>query len=1590
MIAGKLSLGAVRRRLVVGVVAFVVVAGGVLGFVASSADAVVPANGLLHERWDGITGSSIASLTGNAAYPDSPDFSGFLTTEFRTPFPVNNVGQRVRGFYTPPTTGDYIFGVAADDRAELYVSTDMTPANAVLVAHVPFWTGTDQFDKYLPEQQSAAIPLVAGTKYYIEALHKNGANGPGRMSVAAKLVGGLPPLAVIPAADLMPWEDDPGGPVTVWVPVATPSDDAEERPTGQVLRNSSDLEMVVDGVTQVVGIRFASVDVPAGVTIDEAYIQFTTDEATSGTTDLTIEGELDPDPGTFTTTPFSISTRTRTFADVSWSPGPWTSIGAAGAAQQTEDLKTIVDELIGQGGWASGQSMVFIIEGDPTGKRVAEAYDGAPGAAAVLHITYTPVQPDAIGNFVWDDTNGDGLQDPGEPGIDGVSVNLFLDDGGSPGVLDLGDTSVDTTTTAGGGFYLFTGVTPDTYLIEFDPSGVPGTWLFTEMHVGGDDTIDSDAKVATGVTDDFDYDGGFDDTRDAGLYQEATLGDRFWEDANGNGIQDGGETAASGPVKLLNSSMVEIDSTTATSFGYSFTGLAPGTYYVQFPTLCCLQAYTVQDAGGDDTVDSDVDATGKTSAIVLSSGEVDVDSADAGLFNLVTLSDFVWDDLDLDGEQDALEPGIDGVTLNLLSGGGVVDTEATAGGGLYAFAGVAPGTYEIEIVVPGGKALTLKDATTDDKDSDADQSTAKTDPFAVVSGVNQDTWDFGLVPLIDPPMTGLLWERWTGIPGAFVPNLTSHPDYPASPDITTMHMGDFHIPLGGLNIGDRVRGFVIPSVTDTYTFWVASDVRAEVFLSSDADPANLINGGSPIALVPFWTNTFHWNKYLEQMSAPVALEAGKAYYIEGLHKNNHLGNGNFSVGWSRAGDPNIFVIPQANLWIWKGIGDIHIEKVAPGGTGFGFTHSIPDGVGGFSLDDGASKSFTVPAGVTFTVTEDDPGPEWQLDSLLCDDPAGSGSVPARTATITLADGDAVTCTYTNIPTFGSIHGFKFEDAVGDGEPYVGSLDAFVANSLQPNVAWFNDGAGGFTASAGLGSADSFGVALGDVDGDGDLDAYVANSGANVVWVNQGGVQAGTEGVFVAGPGLGSANSVGVALGDVDGDGDLDAYVANVGAPNVVWVNQGGVQAGTEGVFVAGPGLGSADSFGVALGDVDGDGDLDAYVTNFNEPNVVWVNQGGVQAGTEGVFVAGPGLGSAFSFGVALGDVDGDGDLDAYVANLVVANVVWVNQGGVQAGTEGVFVAGPGLGSADSVGVALGDVDGDGDLDAYVANLGAPNVVWVNQGGVQAGTEGVFVAGPGLGFLDLSSGVALGDVDGDGDLDAYVAIDGDPNVVWVNQGGVQAGTEGVFVAGAGLGSADSFGVALGDLNGIPNGPLKPPLAGVEFKLTGTTTGGDPVGPIMQSTNAAGEFWFEDLAPGTYTVTETVPAGYVSTTGASAMITIGPGEEAVALPGQAMLDPGQFETVNPDLFFGNALSGSIHGYKFDDAVGDGEAYVGSLDAFVANSLQPNVAWFNDGAGGFTAGAGLGSANGRGVALGDVDGDGDLDAYVANSTGIRMWCG
>ena len=112
------------------------------------------------------------------------------------------------------------------------------------------------------------------------------------------------------------------------------------------------------------------------------------------------------------------------------------------------------------------------------------------------------------------------------------------------------------------------------------------------------------------------------------------------------------------------------------------------------------------------------------------------------------------------------------------------------------------------------------------------------------------------------------------------------------------------------------------------------------------------------------------------------------------------------------------------------------------------------------------------------------------------------------------------------------------------------------------------------------------------------------------------------------------------MGDVDGDGDLDAFLANRATTNQVWVNDG------SGIFNdSGQDLGNYESVGVSLADLDADGDLDAFVANLNQPNRVWLNDG------SGAFVdSGQTLGSHGSLGLSLGDLDGDGDLDAFVVN----------------------------------------------------------------------------------------------------------------------------------------------------------------------------------------------------------------------------------------------------------------------------------------------------------------------------------------------------
>ncbi len=312
------------------------------------------------------------------------------------------------------------------------------------------------------------------------------------------------------------------------------------------------------------------------------------------------------------------------------------------------------------------------------------------------------------------------------------------------------------------------------------------------------------------------------------------------------------------------------------------------------------------------------------------------------------------------------------------------------------------------------------------------------------------------------------------------------------------------------------------------------------------------------------------------------------------------------------------------------------------------------------------------------------------------------------------------------------------DLDGDGD-----LDAFVANRNSgnrgaSNRVWLSENGQFADSGQMLGNGNSFGVSLGDFDADGDLDAFVANVGeGNRVWLNDGGV------FTDSGQQLGGFNSISVAVGDVDADGDLDAFVANVLEENLVWLNNGSGQFTYNGQY-----LGEAASNDVSLGDVDGDGDLDAFVVNSYQPNRVWINNGG-QFTDSGQL-----LGNHTSRGVELGDLDGDGDLDALVVNSYDGNRIWLNDGG------NFSDSGQLLGNGRSYGIGLGDLDTDGDLDAFVTNAVQGNRVWRNSGGVFLDT------GQTMGVYS-SAGLALGDIDNDGDLDAFVG-NYSQNRLWINQ------------------------------------------------------------------------------------------------------------------------------------------------------------------------------------------------------------------------------
>lgn len=396
----------------------------------------------------------------------------------------------------------------------------------------------------------------------------------------------------------------------------------------------------------------------------------------------------------------------------------------------------------------------FVVRVDPT-----TTPDGStPTSPVDLPVVFTDVGQDVVdqdfgldvdatvGDFVFLDLDGDGVQDSGEPGIAGVSVELF----------DAGGTSLGTTTTDANGAYSFDVTGGEDYSIVVTP---PPGGTFTAQGVGGDDTADSDVDAGGSTGTITPAVGANPQLGDAGILP-ASIGDFVFSDLDRDGIQDGGEPGIDGvTVELLDSTGTVIDTTTTSGGGaYEFTGLVPGAEYSVRVTPPAGSAFSPQDAGGDDAADSDVDAGGQTATITPSSGP-NPDVADAGIDldpPTAAIGDLVFSDDDGDGVQDAGEDGISGVTVELLdSTGAVIDTTTTGPDGTYLFEGLTPGaTYQVRVTPPAGQSFSPQDAGSDDAvDSDVDAA-GLTAPIVAVAGTDLDVGDAGIVPAAETASIG--------------------------------------------------------------------------------------------------------------------------------------------------------------------------------------------------------------------------------------------------------------------------------------------------------------------------------------------------------------------------------------------------------------------------------------------------------------------------------------------------------------------------------------------------------------------------------------------------------------------------------------------------------------------------------------------------------------------------------------------------------------------------------------------------------------------------------------------------------------------
>ena len=368
-----------------------------------------------------------------------------------------------------------------------------------------------------------------------------------------------------------------------------------------------------------------------------------------------------------------------------------------------------------------------------------------------------------VGDTVWLDEDGDGIQDAGETPLAGIIVSLVDTNGNL--VFNDKDLPYQVATDANG-HYLFKGVRPGIYKVVLD---LPPYYTATEKDAGSDDDADSDID-ATGATAAFTLRGG--EGRldiDAGVVlvdAPASIQIVKLAGAAADGtvlaLDTKGDTVTYS-YKVTNTGLTYLKDVTVTDDKLGAVGIVEGLLAPGATVILTKDATITADVINVGTVVGTPCAKDGTAITFLTDVTDDDDAevtapADPVPADPAVIGDRVWNDADGDGIQDDGELGIYGVTVNLLNAeGNVIATTTTDANGNYRFEIGDPGTYVVEFVPSSSWIFTTKDVGDNDAlDSDADPVTGRTPPFTVSAGQTDLTLDAGLVGGVPPGFCSLI------------------------------------------------------------------------------------------------------------------------------------------------------------------------------------------------------------------------------------------------------------------------------------------------------------------------------------------------------------------------------------------------------------------------------------------------------------------------------------------------------------------------------------------------------------------------------------------------------------------------------------------------------------------------------------------------------------------------------------------------------------------------------------------------------------------------------------------------------------------